>query len=69
MVETEAGSVATPVIEDWTQAPWCKLVQHVYRLQKRIYKAQERGKLEAVQRLASRDEAPRGAHTIFTASS
>jgi RNA-directed DNA polymerase len=62
MVETEAGSVATPVIEDWTQTPWRKLEQHVYRLQKRIYKAQERGNLEAVhslQRLVMKSRAAR----------
>jgi RNA-directed DNA polymerase len=62
MVETEAGSVAAPVIEDWTQTPWRKLEQHVYRLQKRIYKAQERGKREAVhslQRLVMKSRAAR----------
>jgi hypothetical protein len=35
MVETEARAVETLSIEDWTHAPWRKLEQHVYRLQKR----------------------------------
>jgi len=62
MVETEASPVATPCIEDWTQAPWRKLEQHVYRLQKRIYKAQARGNLKAVhnlQRLLMKSQAAR----------
>jgi len=62
MVETEASPVATPCIEDWTQAPWRKLEQHVYRLQKRIYKAQARGNLKTVhslQRLLMKSQAAR----------
>ncbi len=62
MVETEARTVATPSIEDWTQAPWRKLEQHVYRLQKRIYKAQCRGNVKAVhslQRLLMKSKAAR----------
>jgi RNA-directed DNA polymerase len=36
---------------DWTQIPWPKLEKYVYRLQKRIYRASERGNNQAVHRL------------------
>jgi RNA-directed DNA polymerase len=62
MVETEASAIGIPHIEDWTHAPWRKLEQHVYRLQKRIYKAQCRGNVKAVhslQRLLMKSRAAR----------
>jgi len=62
MVETEARSVETPTIEDWTQTPWRKLEHSVYHLQKRIYKAQSRGNTKAVhslQRLLMKSQAAR----------
>jgi RNA-directed DNA polymerase len=62
MVETEATAVVTPTIEDWTQTPWQKLERHVYRLQKRIYRAQSRGNDKAVhslQRLLMKSQAAR----------
>jgi RNA-directed DNA polymerase len=62
MAETEASATATPRIEDWTQTPWRKLEQHVYRLQKRIYRAQARGNTKAVhslQRLLMKSRAAR----------
>jgi RNA-directed DNA polymerase len=62
MVETEARPGATPTIEDWAQAPWRKLEHHVYRLQKRIYKAQNRGNTKTVhslQRLVMKSQAAR----------
>ena len=37
--------------EDWSLVPWRKLEQHVYRLQKRIYRASEKGNAVAVHRL------------------
>lgn len=37
--------------EDWAMLPWRKLERHVYRLQKRIYRASERGNVQAVHRL------------------
>ena len=40
-----------PVSEDWSLLPWRKLEQHVYRLQKRIYRAANRGNVQAVHRL------------------
>jgi RNA-directed DNA polymerase len=37
--------------EDWARLPWRKLERHVYRLQKRIFRASERGNVGAVHRL------------------
>src|SRR5690348_9395184 len=37
--------------EDWSALPWRKLEQHCYRLQKRIYRASERGNHVVVHRL------------------
>jgi RNA-directed DNA polymerase len=37
--------------EEWTEIPWRKLEQHLYRLQKRIFKASERGDLKTVYKL------------------
>jgi group II intron reverse transcriptase/maturase len=62
MAETEATAVVAPTIEDWTQTPWRKLERYVYRLQKRIYKAQARGNVKAVhslQRLLMKSRAAR----------
>jgi RNA-directed DNA polymerase len=39
------------VSEDWSGLPWRKLEQHVYRLQKRIYRASCRGNEVMVRRL------------------
>src|SRR5215469_496277 len=39
------------VSEDWNLLPWRKLERHVYRLQKRIYRASSRGNVQAVHRL------------------
>jgi RNA-directed DNA polymerase len=36
---------------DWTLLPWRKLEKSVYRLQKRIYRASERGNVQVVHRL------------------
>ena len=37
--------------EEWTELPWRKLEQHLYRLQKRIFKASARGDLKTVHKL------------------
>jgi RNA-directed DNA polymerase len=37
--------------ESWNKLPWRKLEQHVYRIQKRIFKAKEHGNQRAVQTL------------------
>ena len=37
--------------EDWALLPWRKLERHVYRLQKRIFRAAERGNVGAIHRL------------------
>ena len=61
MVSHREATKAPPetVSEDWTQpngkawalVPWAKLERHVYRLQKRIYRASQRGNVQAVHRL------------------
>jgi RNA-directed DNA polymerase len=58
--ETEA--MAPQPIEDWTRIPWRKLERSVYRLQKRIYQASDRGNDKAVhnlQRLLMKSQAAR----------
>jgi RNA-directed DNA polymerase len=40
-----------PESESWNKLPWRKLEQHVYSLQKRIFKAERRGNLRAVHKL------------------
>src|SRR5215831_2369658 len=40
-----------PASEAWRKLPWRKLEQHVYRIQKRIYRASQRGDTRAVQKL------------------
>ncbi len=37
--------------ETWNRVPWKKLEQHVFRIQKRIYRASQRGNQRAVQKL------------------
>jgi RNA-directed DNA polymerase len=46
----------------WRELPWRKLEQHVYRVQKRIYRASQRGKqrqVEKLQKLLLKSEAAR----------
>lgn len=50
MVETESRA-AEPSIESWSTIPWRELERRVYRLQKRIYRAQARGNVRAVHSL------------------
>src|SRR5436305_14507115 len=40
-----------PESEAWRRLPWRKFEQHVYRIQKRIYRASQRGNQRAVQKL------------------
>ena len=40
-----------PESESWNKLPWRKLEQHVYRIQKRIFKAERRGNTRAVHKL------------------
>src|SRR5215475_5291464 len=47
----ETKAPAETQSEDWALLPWRKLEQQVYRLQKRIYRASERGNQRAVHRL------------------
>src|SRR5260370_19726068 len=37
--------------ETWNKKPWRKLAQHVYRIQKRIYRASQREDVRTVQKL------------------
>src|SRR5437660_9447980 len=37
--------------ETWSNVPWKKLEQHCFRIQKRIYRGNERGNQRAVQKL------------------
>src|SRR5436305_13192710 len=51
-----------PTSEAWNKLPWRKLEQHVYRIQKRIYRASQRGNSRAVhklQKLLMKSEAAR----------
>src|SRR6267154_6409434 len=40
-----------PARERWSKLPWRKLEHHVYRIQKRIFKAEQRGNRRAVHKL------------------
>ena len=40
-----------PESENWRKLPWRKFEQHVYRIQKRIFQAEQRGNQRAVQKL------------------
>src|SRR5437762_6321425 len=48
--------------EAWNKLPWRKLEKHCYRIQKRIYRASQRGNTQAVhklQKLLMKSEAAR----------
>src|SRR6266436_3786503 len=45
------GEIPTPESETWKAIPWRKLEQHVFRIQKRIYRASQQGKTRTVQKL------------------
>ncbi len=49
MEETKAPDASSS--EEWAGLPWRKLERHLYRLQKRIFKASERGDLKTVHQL------------------
>jgi RNA-directed DNA polymerase len=51
MAETKAPRVLDPASESWRTLPWRKFEQHTYRIQKRIFRAAERGNDRAVQKL------------------
>src|SRR6476620_10792123 len=40
-----------PASEAWNKLPWKKFEKHVFRIQKRIYRASQRGNQRAVQKL------------------
>ena len=45
------GQKPDPESESWNKLPWRKFEQHVYRIQKRIFKAKQRGNQRAVHKL------------------
>ncbi len=54
MANTKAPKAKHPLdpeSESWRKLPWRKLEQHVYRIQKRIFKAESRGKTRTVHTL------------------
>lgn len=54
MSETKAPRIRRapdPASESWRKLPWRKLEQHVYRLQKRIFRASQHGNTQAVHKL------------------
>jgi RNA-directed DNA polymerase len=51
-----------PVSESWRALPWRKFEQHVYRLQKRIFQAEQRGnpqRVHSLQKLLMKSQAAR----------
>ena len=58
----QARPTADPASETWSQLPWKKLEKHTFRIQKRIYRASQRGNVRAVhtlQKLLTKSEAAR----------
>lgn len=54
MAHTKAprrGQTPDPESESWNKLPWRKFEQHVYRIQKRIFKAKQRGNQRAIHKL------------------
>src|SRR5262245_25739508 len=51
MVEPSAGVQAMPVNDGWDSLPWFLLEQDLFRLQKRIYRASQRGDFSTLRRL------------------
>ena len=54
MTETKAPrarQISAPESESWRKLPWRKFEQHVYRIQKRIFRAEQRGNHRAVHTL------------------
>src|SRR5438270_1369808 len=58
----DSQKLVDPTSEAWRKLPWRKFEQHVYRIQKRIYRANQRGDTRAVhklQKLLMKSEAAR----------
>ena len=51
MPNTEETQVGMDRSQEWSQVTWKKLAMRVYKLQKRIYRASQRGDVKAVRRL------------------
>src|SRR5438105_11360304 len=48
---TKRKSSLDPESESWNKLPWRTFEQHVYRIQKRIFRAEQHGNRQAVHRL------------------
>src|SRR5438105_13039812 len=60
--KTSAPTETEEMSGAWRELPWRKLEQHVYRIQKRIYRASQRGntrQVEKLQKLLLKSEAAR----------
>src|SRR5215831_9943035 len=60
--KTSSSKATEDMSGAWRELPWRKLEQHVYRMQKRIYRASQRGetrKAEKLQKLLLKSEAAR----------
>jgi RNA-directed DNA polymerase len=58
----QARPTADPASETWNRLPWKNLEKHTFRIQKRIYRASQRGNVRAVhtlQKLLTKSEAAR----------
>jgi RNA-directed DNA polymerase len=53
-----------PESESWNKLPWRKFEQHVYRIQKRIFRAEQRGNGRAVHKLQKLLMKSRAAHLL-----
>ena len=52
VIDTEPKATKPPVtMDEWRTIPWQKLERRVYKLQKRIYRAANRGDVRTVRRL------------------
>src|SRR5258708_38040072 len=49
--ENDRSQKIDPSSETWNKIPWRKLEKHCFRIQKRIYRASQRGNTRAVQKL------------------
>src|SRR5436309_7995683 len=47
----DSQKAVDPTSEAWNKLPWRKFEQHVYRIQKRILRASQRGNTRAVHKL------------------
>src|SRR2546429_3390351 len=51
-VKVSGSAAASPPVSEWKDLPWTMLQRRVWKLQKRIFRAAQRGDRRAVHRLA-----------------